>query len=59
MEPNVTANTADRQQTAKFDARVRANQREVAASVFSKWSHEALAFAQRVRAGEDGGPVRH
>jgi hypothetical protein len=32
---------------------------EVAASVFAKWSHEALAFAQRVRAGEDGGPVRH
>src|SRR5215470_14106020 len=27
---------------------------EVAASVFAK-SHEALAFAQRVRAGEDGG----
>jgi len=32
---------------------------EVAASVFAKWSHEALAFAQRVRAGEDGGPVHH
>ena len=32
---------------------------EVAASVFAKWSHEALAFAQLVRAGEDGGPVRH
>ena len=32
---------------------------EVAASVFAKWSHEALSFAQRVRAGEDGGPVRH
>lgn len=32
---------------------------EVAASVFARWSHEALAFAQRVRAGEDGGPVRH
>ena len=32
---------------------------EVAASVFAKWSHEALAFAQRVRAGENGGPVRH
>jgi hypothetical protein len=31
---------------------------EVAASVFERWSHEALAFAQRVRAGEDGGPVR-
>ena len=30
---------------------------EVAASVLT--SHEALAFAQRVRAGEDGGPVRH
>jgi hypothetical protein len=28
---------------------------EVAASVFARWSHEALAFAQRVRAGEDGG----
>src|ERR1700758_3886873 len=24
---------------------------EVAASVFARWSHEALAFAQRVRAG--------
>ena len=32
---------------------------EVAAGVFARWSHEALAFAQRVRAGEDGGPVRH
>jgi len=32
---------------------------EVAASVFAKWSHEALAFAQRVRAGEDGGSVHH
>jgi hypothetical protein len=32
---------------------------EVAASVFARWSHEALAFAQRVRAGEDGGPVNH
>ena len=32
---------------------------EVAASVFARWSHEALAFAQRVRAGEDGGPVHH
>src|ERR1700757_1417331 len=32
---------------------------EVAASVFAKWSHEALAFAQRVRAGEDGAPVHH
>jgi len=32
---------------------------EVAASVFARWSHEALAFAQRVRAGEDGGPVQH
>jgi hypothetical protein len=28
---------------------------EVAASVFARWSHEALAFAQRVRAGKDGG----
>jgi hypothetical protein len=32
---------------------------EVAAGVFARWSHEALAFAQRVRAGEDGGPVHH
>jgi hypothetical protein len=32
---------------------------EVAASVFTRWSHEALTFAQRVRAGEDGGPVHH
>jgi hypothetical protein len=32
---------------------------EVAASVFARWSHEASAFAQRVRAGEDGGPVHH
>src|ERR1700746_1341131 len=32
---------------------------EVAASVFAKWSHEALAFAQRVRAGDDGGPMHH
>ena len=32
---------------------------EVAASVFAKWSHEALAFSQRVRAGEDAGPVHH
>ena len=32
---------------------------EVAASVFARWSHEALAFAQRVRAGADGGPVHH
>jgi hypothetical protein len=32
---------------------------EVAASVFAKWSHEAMAFAKRVRAGEDGGPVHH
>jgi len=32
---------------------------EVAASVFARWSHEALAFAQRVRAGEDGGPGHH
>jgi hypothetical protein len=32
---------------------------EVAASVFARWSHEALAFAQRVRAGENGGPVHH
>jgi hypothetical protein len=31
----------------------------VAASVFAKWSQEALAFAQRVRAGEDGAPVHH
>jgi hypothetical protein len=27
---------------------------EVAASVFTRWSQEALAFAQRVRASEDG-----
>ena len=27
---------------------------EVAARVFASWSHEALAFAQQVRAGEDG-----
>jgi hypothetical protein len=32
---------------------------EVAASVFTRWSQEALAFAQRVRAGEDRGPVHH
>ena len=32
---------------------------EVAASVFARWSQEALAFAHRVRAGEDGGPVHH
>jgi hypothetical protein len=32
---------------------------DVAASVFAKWSHEASAFAQRVRAGEDGTPVHH
>lgn len=32
---------------------------EVAASVFARWSHEASAFAQRVRAGEEGGPVHH
>jgi hypothetical protein len=32
---------------------------EVAASVFERWSHEALAFAHRVRAGQDGEPVRH
>ena len=32
---------------------------EVAASVFATWSHEALTFAQRVRAGKEGGPVRH
>ena len=32
---------------------------EVAATVFARWSHEALAFAQRVRAGDDGGPVHH
>jgi hypothetical protein len=31
----------------------------VAASVFARWSHEALALAQRVRAGENGGPVHH
>jgi hypothetical protein len=32
---------------------------EVASNVFAKWSREALAFAQQVRAGEDGGPVHH
>jgi hypothetical protein len=32
---------------------------EVAASVFARWSHEALAFAQQTRAGEDGRPVHH
>ena len=32
---------------------------EVAASVFVKWSQEALAFAQRIRAGDDGAPVHH
>ena len=32
---------------------------EVAASVFVKWLQEALAFAQRVRAGEDGRAVHH
>jgi hypothetical protein len=32
---------------------------EVAASVFARWSNEALDFAQRVRAGENGGSVRH
>jgi len=32
---------------------------EVAANVFARWSHEALAFAQRLRAGADGGPVHH
>ena len=32
---------------------------EVAASVFAKWSHEALAFAQRVRAGEGREPEHH
>src|SRR3954468_22942809 len=32
---------------------------EVAASVFARWSHEALAFAQRARAGEDAEPVHH
>ena len=32
---------------------------EVAASVFARWSHEASAFARRVRAGEDGGPAHH
>src|SRR5262249_31323304 len=28
---------------------------EVAASVFARWSQEALAFAQRIRGGEDDG----
>lgn len=32
---------------------------ELAASVFARWSHEASAFAHRVRAGEDEGPVHH
>ena len=32
---------------------------EVAASVFARWSHEALALAGQVRAGENGGAVRH
>jgi hypothetical protein len=32
---------------------------EVAASVFARWSREALAFAQQLRAGEEGGPVHH
>ena len=32
---------------------------EVAATVVARWSNEALVFAQRVRAGENGGPVRH
>jgi len=32
---------------------------EVASGVFARWSQEALAFAQRVRAGEDGAPVHH
>jgi hypothetical protein len=32
---------------------------EVASSVFARWSQEALAFAQRVRAAEDGAPVHH
>jgi hypothetical protein len=32
---------------------------EVAASVFARWSHEAMAFAQQLRAGADGGPVHH
>jgi hypothetical protein len=32
---------------------------EVAASVFARWSHEALAFAQQLRTGEEGGPVHH
>jgi hypothetical protein len=32
---------------------------EVVASVFVKWSQEALAFAQRIRAGDDGAPVHH
>ena len=32
---------------------------EVAASVFARWSQEASAFAQTLRAGEGGGTVRH
>ncbi len=32
---------------------------EVAASVFARWSDEAVVFARRVRAGEDRGPARH
>jgi hypothetical protein len=32
---------------------------EVAASVFARWSDEALVFAQRIRDGEDRGPARH
>jgi choline dehydrogenase len=37
MEPHVTANTADRLETAKFDARVQANQRELAAELRSSY----------------------
>jgi hypothetical protein len=32
---------------------------EVAASVFARWSHEAMAFAQQVRSGQDAGAVHH
>jgi hypothetical protein len=32
---------------------------EVAASVFARFSQEALAFAQQLRAGGDAGAVRH
>jgi hypothetical protein len=32
---------------------------ETAASVFSKWSHEALAFAQQIRISGGGGSVQH